>query len=66
MVLSFMSICVLTIKIHNSILNKDIFMNFGIQMYLTIVYIVYNFQIDTIIHFKMGAIKLLILKIMSL
>lgn len=34
MVLSFMSICVFTIKIHNSILNKDILMNFGIQMYL--------------------------------
>lgn len=59
MVLSFMSICVLTINIHSSILNKDIFMNFSIQMYLTIVYIVYNFQNDTIIHFKMEATKLL-------
>lgn len=54
----YLSVCALTIKIQNLILKIDIFMKFGNLVYLTIFYMVEQFQSNTISCFKMGAIIL--------
>lgn len=56
----FLSVCVLTMQIYNSILNKYnyIIIKPSIQVSFTIIVMKYNFKIDTIIRSKMAATTL--------
>lgn len=55
---SLPSVCVLTMKTHNSIQKKDIIIKLIMQVYFINVYMVKTFLKDIIIGFKMVAIRL--------